>query len=91
MLFLFFILLNVLSTGRHDDDPFFMFLSRTQAVASWSYSLASHIGIYGVLGFQKGKDIVFSERVLSMGKMVSLVTYSAEYLRLRYRTLLLDT
>ena len=64
-----------------------MFLSRIQSVASSSRSLASHTGIYGVLGFQKGKDIVFSESGLMM-KMVSLDTYSAEYLGLLwYHTL----
>ena len=66
-----------------------LFLSRTQSVASSSYSLASPTGIYGVLGFQKGKDIVFNESGLLMGKMVSLDMCSAECLSLCYRTLLL--
>ena len=63
------------------------FLSRTQWAASSSFSLASHTGIYGVLGFQKGKDIVFSVSGLMM-KAVSLDTYSGEYLGLWYHTLL---
>ena len=57
----------------------FTFLSRTQSAASSLFSLASLTGIYGVLGFPKGKDIVFIESGLMM-KMVSLDTYSAEYL-----------
>ena len=55
------------------------YLSRIQSVASSLHSLASHIGIYGVLGFQKGKNIDFSESGL-MRKMVFLDTYSVEYL-----------
>ena len=61
--------------SRYDS---FTFLSRTQSAASSSFSLGSHTGIYGVLGFQKGEDIVFSESGLVM-KTVSLDTYSAEY------------
>ena len=57
----------------------FLFLSRTQSEASSSRSLASHTGIYGVLGFPKGKDIVFNENGLIMRRMVSLDTYFAEY------------
>ena len=68
---------------------FFTFLSRTLSVASLWYSLASYIGIYGVPGSLKGKDIIFSESGLLMGKMVFLDTYSAEYLGLCYQTLLL--
>ena len=55
------------------------YLSRIQSVASSLHSLASHIGIYGVLGFRKGKSIDFSESGL-MRKMVFLDTYSVEYL-----------
>ena len=62
-------------------------LSRTQWAASSSPSLASHSGIYGALGFQNGKDIVFSESGLVM-KTESLDTYSAKYLSLWYHTLL---
>ena len=65
----------------------FTFLSRTQSAASLSPSLVSHIGIYGVLGFQKEKGIFFSVNGL-VGKMVSLDMYSAEYLGLWYHTLL---
>ena len=67
---------------RHDS---FTFLSRTQSAVSSSLSLVSHTGIYGVLGFRKEKDIVFSESGLMM-KTVSLDTYSGEYLW--YHTLL---
>ena len=74
--YLIFILVYVVP--RHDS---FAFPSRTQWAASSSLSLASHTGIYGVLGFQRGKDIVFSESGL-MTKTVSLDTYSAEYLSL---------
>ena len=63
----------------------FTYLSLTQSAASSSHFLESHTGIYGVLGFQKGKDIVFSESWLMM-KTVSLDIYSAEYLW--YHTLL---
>ena len=60
----------------------FTFLSRTPSAASSSHSLVSHTGIYGVLGFQNGEDIDFSESGL-MRKMVYLDTYSAEYLQPR--------
>ena len=63
------------------------YFSRIQSAASSLHSLASHIGIYGVPGFQKGKNIDFSESGL-MTKMVFLDTYSAEYLvDLWYHTL----
>ena len=62
-------------------------LSRTQWAASSSPSLASHSGIYGALGFQNGKDIVFSESGLVM-ETESLDTYSAKYLSLWFYTLL---
>ena len=60
-----------------------MFLSPTQSLVSSPYSLVSHTGIYGVLGFQKGTDTVFIESG-SMRTTVSLDTYSAEYLGLWY-------
>ena len=63
----------------------FTYLSLTQSAASSSHFLESHTGIYGVLGFQKGKDIVFSESWLMM-KTVSLDMSFAGYLW--YHTLL---
>jgi hypothetical protein len=59
----------------------FTFLSRTPSAASSSHPLVSHTGIYGVLGFQKGENIDFSESGLM--KMIFLDTYSAEYLQPR--------
>lgn len=55
--------------------------SHTQLVALWYPWLVSHIGIYGVSGFRKGRDIVSSEIGL-FRKTVSLDIYSAEYLGL---------
>ena len=66
---------------KHDS-----FHSRTQSAASLSYSLASHTGIHGVFGFQKGMDIFFSVNGL-MEMTVSLDTHSAECLGLWYHTL----
>ena len=84
MLFFFPLLAVVVIDSFHS-----IFLSRIQSAASSLQSLASHIGIYGVLGFQEGKNIGFSESGWKR-KMAFLGTYSVEYLLdLLYRTLLL--
>ena len=78
----------VLVVSRHWFNFFHVSLSRIQLAAFLLYSLASRTGIYGVLGFRRGKDMAFNESGL-MRKMVFLDTCSAEYLGLWwYHTLL---